>query len=74
MTTNDKSSHRERVAMREIMRKGDKKFANSTNEELDYWLFRHGYLASLPGHTGFNNRVPEDRVQRLARRFGFAVS
>lgn len=60
----DKSSHKERVAMRDILRESGVVPRNADNETCDIWLYRHGYLYSS------NYKPPANRVARLKRNVG----
>lgn len=59
-----KHSHKERVAMRELVRSSGMVNRQADNEEVDRWLYSHGYLYA----AGY--KPPKDRVKRLAKNLG----
>lgn len=59
-----KHSHKERVAMRQLVRQSGVVDKQADNEEVDRWLLRHGYLYA----SGY--KPPKDRVNRLAKNLG----
>jgi hypothetical protein len=60
----DKESHRERVAMRQILRDSGIVPKDADNGTCDRWLYRHGYLFA----SGY--QPPANRVERLKRNVG----
>lgn len=62
-TTEDRS-HKERVAMRQLLRDSGTIPPDAPNTKADQWLMTHGYLT----HKGY--KPPEDRVQKLQQRLG----
>lgn len=60
----DKTSHHERVAMRQILRESGVIARDADNETADIWLYRHGYLHSS------NYKPPANRVARLKKNVG----
>lgn len=66
MTANpvSKKSHKERVAMRQMLRDSGLVDKNADNDTCDVWLTRHGYL-HIAGY-----KPPKDRVKKLRRNLG----
>lgn len=63
----EKASHKERVAMRQLLRESGVISSDADNDEADRWLLRHGYLYN----AGY--KPPKDRVQKLAHNLGLEV-